>query len=111
VAEVFRGTRVEAVVLGDGDATASALKMTCAAWPKITAALLVSVRRAARDLGVEDALVAEWARSQPGLADRYAAALDAAQQKGWRWEEEMRQIARTLAEAGEPAGFAAAAAQ
>jgi 3-hydroxyisobutyrate dehydrogenase-like beta-hydroxyacid dehydrogenase len=111
VAEVFRGTRVEAVVLDDGDATASALKMTYAAWTKITAALLVSVRRAARDLDVEEALVAEWARSQPELPDRYAAALDAAQQKGWRWEEEMRQIARTFAEAGEPAGFADAAAQ
>jgi 3-hydroxyisobutyrate dehydrogenase-like beta-hydroxyacid dehydrogenase len=111
VAEVFRGTRVEAVVLDAGGTTASALKMTYAAWTKTTAALLVSVRRAARDLGVEDALVAEWARSQPELAGRSAAALEAARQKGWRWEEEMRQIARTLAAAGEPAGFADAAAE
>jgi 3-hydroxyisobutyrate dehydrogenase-like beta-hydroxyacid dehydrogenase len=111
VAEVFRGTRVEAVVLEGGDAKASALKMTYAAWTKITAALLVSLRRAARELGVEEALVAEWERSQPELADRYAAALDAAEQKGWRWEEEMRQIARTFAGTGEPDGFAAAAAQ
>ncbi|HYH24260.1 MAG TPA: DUF1932 domain-containing protein [Blastococcus sp.] len=111
VAGVFRGTRVETVVLDGGDATASALKMTYAAWTKITAALLVSVRGAARALDVEDALVAEWGRSQPELADRHAAALDAARRKGWRWEEEMRQIALTFAEAGEPAGFAEAAAQ
>ena len=111
VAGLFEGTRVEAVVLGDDEAAASALKMTYAAWTKITAALLVSVRGAARDLGVEDALVAEWARSQPELADRYAAALGAAQQKGWRWEEEMRQIGRTFTEAGQPAGFGAAAAE
>jgi 3-hydroxyisobutyrate dehydrogenase-like beta-hydroxyacid dehydrogenase len=110
VAELFRGTPVEAVALDGGEAAASALKMTYAAWTKITAALLISVRGAARDLGIEDALVAEWARSQPELAGRYAAALDAARQKGWRWEEEMRQIARTFTEAGEPAGFAEAAA-
>ncbi|MGY1623990.1 DUF1932 domain-containing protein [Geodermatophilus sp. SYSU D00965] len=111
VAEAFRGTPVEAVVLDGGNTAASALKMTYAAWTKITAALLVSVRRAAGDLGVEEALVAEWARSQPDLADRHAAALHAAERKGWRWEEEMRQIARTLAGTGEPAGFAEAAAE
>ncbi len=110
-AELFRETRVEAVVLDGGDTAASALKMTYAAWTKITAALLVSVRGAARNLGVDEALVAEWARSQPELADRWATALGAAQQKGWRWEEEMHQIARTFAEAGEPPGFAEAAAQ
>ncbi|MQA34381.1 NAD(P)-dependent oxidoreductase [Modestobacter roseus] len=111
VADVFAGTRIETVVLEGGDVAASALKMTYAAWTKITAALLVSLRRAAQDLGVEDALVAEWARSQPDLAARYAAALDAATHKGWRWTAEMREIALTLVEAGEPAGFADAAAQ
>jgi 3-hydroxyisobutyrate dehydrogenase-like beta-hydroxyacid dehydrogenase len=111
VAEIFGGTRVDAVVLDGGGTAASALKMTYAAWTKVTAALLVSIRGAAGALGVEDALGAEWARSQPELADRYAAALRAAERKGWRWEEEMRQIARTLAAAGEPAGFADAAAE
>ena len=110
VAEVCAGSRLEAVVL-DGDTAASALKMTYAAWTKITAALLVALRGAARELGVEDALVAEWARSQPELAERYAGALAAARDKGWRWEEEMRQIARTFAASGEPAGFGEAAAE
>ncbi|NYJ08822.1 NAD(P)-dependent oxidoreductase [Petropleomorpha daqingensis] len=110
VAEVFAGSRLEPVVL-HGDTAASALKMTYAAWTKTTAALLVSLRGAARQLGVEDALVAEWARSQPDLAARHAGAVAAARDKGWRWEEEMRQIARTFAAAGEPAGFAEAAAE
>jgi 3-hydroxyisobutyrate dehydrogenase-like beta-hydroxyacid dehydrogenase len=110
VAAVFAGSRLEPVVL-DGDTAASALKMTYAAWTKITAALLVSLRGAARELGVEDALVAEWARSQPDLAARHAGALAAARDKGWRWEEEMRQIARTFSAAGEPAGFGEAAAE
>jgi 3-hydroxyisobutyrate dehydrogenase-like beta-hydroxyacid dehydrogenase len=111
VAEVFAGSRLEPVVLAEGDTAASALKMTYAAWTKITAALLVSIRGAARELGVEDALVAEWARSQPDLEARHARALAAARDKGWRWEEEMRQIARTFAAAGEPAGFGEAAAE
>jgi len=110
VAAVFAGSRLEPVVLA-GDTAASALKMTYAAWTKITAALLVSLRGAARELGVEDALVAEWARSQPDLAARHAGALAAARDKGWRWEEEMRQIARTFGAAGEPAGFGEAAAE
>jgi 3-hydroxyisobutyrate dehydrogenase-like beta-hydroxyacid dehydrogenase len=110
VGEVFAGGRLEPVVLAGDDTAASALKMTYAAWTKITAALLVSIRGAARDLGVEDALVAEWARSQPDLTARHVAALAAARDKGWRWEEEMRQIARTFAAAGEPAGFGEAAA-
>jgi 3-hydroxyisobutyrate dehydrogenase-like beta-hydroxyacid dehydrogenase len=111
VAALFGGSRVEARVLEAGDAAASALKMAYAAWTKTTAALLVSIRAAARDLGVEDALAAEWARSQPELAERYRAALDAATAKGWRWEDEMRQIAATFAAAGEPAGFGVAAAE
>jgi hypothetical protein len=111
VAGLFAGTRVEAVVLDGGGTAASALKMTYAAWTKITAALLVSVHRTARDLHVDDALLAEWARSQPDLTGRHAAAVEAARDKGWRWEEEMRQIAQTFAAAGEPAGFADAAAE
>ncbi|ONH23307.1 hypothetical protein BL253_33315 [Pseudofrankia asymbiotica] len=111
VAAIFRGTRIEAVVLNGDNTAASALKMTYAAWTKITSALLISACRVAARHGVDEALAAEWARSQPELATRHAAALDAAAHKGWRWEEEMRQIARTFAEAGEPAGFGDAAAQ
>ena len=111
VATVFEGSRLEAVVLGTDDVAASALKMTYAAYTKISAALLVSIRCAARDLGVEEALVAEWARSQPDLGRRHAAALDAIAGKAWRWAEEMRQISRTFGDVGQPRGFGDAAAE
>jgi hypothetical protein len=62
-------------------------------------------------LGVEEALAKEWALSQPNLSDRYHAALADAAAKGWRWTDEMQQIAQTFVDAGQPAGFGIAAAQ
>ncbi|MDT0275480.1 DUF1932 domain-containing protein [Blastococcus goldschmidtiae] len=85
--------------------------MTYAAWTEIATVLLVGVHRTVRDLHVDDALLAEWARSQPDLAGRHAAAVEAARNKGWRWEEEMPQIAQPFTAAGKPAGFADAAAE
>jgi 3-hydroxyisobutyrate dehydrogenase-like beta-hydroxyacid dehydrogenase len=110
VVAVFDGTRVEAVALPGGGTAASALKMTYAAWTKITASLLVGIRATARDLGVDEALLAEWARSQPGLAERSARAERSAAERGWRWAEEMRQVAATFAGSGQPAGFGETAA-
>ena len=111
VAAVFAGSRVEAIVLSGGGTAASTLKMTYAAWTKISAALLVSIHGVARELGVDEALAQEWAHSQPELAARLQSAQSAAERKGWRWEEEMRQISRTFAVAGEPPGFGEAAAE
>jgi 3-hydroxyisobutyrate dehydrogenase-like beta-hydroxyacid dehydrogenase len=111
VAELFLATRVEPVVLPGSDTAASALKMMYAAWTKISAALLVSIQAAASDLAVVEALAREWARSQPELQQRYADALAGAKGKGWRWEDEMREIARTFSAVGEPSGFGEAAAE
>ena len=55
-------------------------------------------------------LHAEWARSQPGLAQRLAGAERSAAEKGWRWVAEMEEIAATFAAAGLPDGFHRAAA-
>jgi 3-hydroxyisobutyrate dehydrogenase-like beta-hydroxyacid dehydrogenase len=111
VAQLFEGTALDAIVL-DGDVgAASALKMTYAAWTKGTAALLVAIRETARAHGVDDELVAEWAVSQPQLAERYSRALDSTADKGWRWVGEMREIAATFAAAGQPDGFHFAAAE
>jgi hypothetical protein len=85
--------------------------MTYAAWTKISAALVLAARGAAESLGAGAALDQEWTLSQPALFGRYRAALGSAERKGWRWEEEMRQIAATFALAGEPSGFAEAAAE
>jgi 3-hydroxyisobutyrate dehydrogenase-like beta-hydroxyacid dehydrogenase len=111
VAVLFDGTPVEAPVLGPEPGAASALKMAYAAWTKGTAAMLLAIRAAARDAGVEDALLAEWERSQPDVPGRLAAAGDAAERKGWRWVGEMEEIAATLAAAGQPDGFHRAAAE
>jgi 3-hydroxyisobutyrate dehydrogenase-like beta-hydroxyacid dehydrogenase len=111
VATVFAGARIEARLLDAGPFAASGLKMTYAAWTKISAALLVAARGAAHSLGVEPDLVEEWTLSQPGLEDRSRHSLQAAQAKGWRWEAEMQEIARTFAAAGQPAGFGQAAAE
>ena len=111
VAAAFDGTCVEAPVLGPEPGTASALKMAYAAWTKGTAALLLAIGATARANGVDAALAAEWERSQPGLAERAAEAVDAAAHKGWRWVGEMEEIAATFAAAGEPDGFHRAAAE
>jgi 3-hydroxyisobutyrate dehydrogenase-like beta-hydroxyacid dehydrogenase len=112
VAALFLGTdRVQAVTLDGETTTASALKMCYAAWTKTSAALLLAVRGAARAMGVEGALLAEWERSQPDLAARMAAA-ERAVSKAWRFTGEMREIARAFADADAAgAGFANAAAE
>jgi 3-hydroxyisobutyrate dehydrogenase-like beta-hydroxyacid dehydrogenase len=108
VAPLFRPP-VDAVVLeGDPDG-ASAVKMLYAGWTKGTTALLLALGATAEHLGVADALQREWARSQPGLAERLASSGGSAR-KAWRWSGEMREIARTLEEAGLPDGFHAGAA-
>ncbi len=110
VAALFEDTPLEARVL-PGEMSASSLKMTYGAWTKGTVALLLAVREAAARLGVEQALLAEWKLSQPELIERSALASSVAAEKGWRWEEEMREVARTFARAGQPAEFGAAAAE
>jgi 3-hydroxyisobutyrate dehydrogenase-like beta-hydroxyacid dehydrogenase len=95
---------------GGGDFAASGLKMTYAAWSKGSTALLLTVAASARHLGVTAALLDEWSRSQPDLAARLAGSTRGAG-KAWRWEAEMREIARTFADCGLPEGFHAAAAE
>jgi 3-hydroxyisobutyrate dehydrogenase-like beta-hydroxyacid dehydrogenase len=110
VAAWFGGALIEPRVLLGPPFAASGLKMAYAAWTKVSAALLLAARETASALGVEAALAEEWALSQPRLEQRYDAALVSAADKGWRWEEEMRQIARTFAAAGQPGEFGDAAA-
>jgi 3-hydroxyisobutyrate dehydrogenase-like beta-hydroxyacid dehydrogenase len=108
---LFDGTSVDARVVGGGPWSASAVKMAYAAWTKGTAALLLTARALARAEGVEDALLAEWAISQPSLAERCRGAATSATKKGWRWVAEMEEIAASMAAAGLPDGFHQAAAE
>jgi 3-hydroxyisobutyrate dehydrogenase-like beta-hydroxyacid dehydrogenase len=111
VSDLFAGTALDPQVISDRPGHASALKMAYAAWTKGTAALILAVRALARAEGVEEALLAEWAQSQPALAARSHTAARSAAGKGWRWTAEMEEIAATMAAAGLPDGFHHAAAE
>jgi len=106
VAALFEGSPIETEIV----ASASALKCAYAAWTKGTAALLLAIRDFARAEDVEEALVAEWARSQPHLLGRLSAAERSAAGKGWRWVGEMQEIAAAFAADALPPGFHEAAA-
>ncbi|HEY6278506.1 MAG TPA: DUF1932 domain-containing protein [Streptosporangiaceae bacterium] len=110
VADLFTGSTLEAVIIGDEPGQASALKMAYAAWTKGTAALLLTIRALARAEGVEEALLSEWRLSQAALLDRSLGAADSATAKAWRWTSEMREIADSMAAHGLPRGFHEAAA-
>jgi 3-hydroxyisobutyrate dehydrogenase-like beta-hydroxyacid dehydrogenase len=106
VAQLFDGARIEPrVIASAGPMAASAIKMAYAAWTKGSAALLLAADATAASLGVGDELHAEWRLSQPQLPGDLEEARRSAQAKGWRWTEEMRQIASTFEAAGQPGGF------
>jgi 3-hydroxyisobutyrate dehydrogenase-like beta-hydroxyacid dehydrogenase len=111
VADILDGTELGPMVLAGDQEVASALKMAYAAWTKGSAALLLATLAAARAAGVEEALRAEWAVSQPGLLGRAEVAAESAAKKGWRWVGEMEEIAATLVASDLPDGFHEAAAE
>jgi 3-hydroxyisobutyrate dehydrogenase-like beta-hydroxyacid dehydrogenase len=109
VSPLFANGALEAIVLpGDGTA-ASAIKMAYAAWTKGSQALLMGVRALAAAEGVDEALLAEWHRSQPDLPRRSDNAARSTSRKAWRWVGEMHEIAETFKDAGLPDGFHRAA--
>jgi 3-hydroxyisobutyrate dehydrogenase-like beta-hydroxyacid dehydrogenase len=109
VAELFAGTNLEAIALGAPPGAASALKACYAGWTKGATALLAAIRALAESEGVEDALLAEWKLSQPGL-DKRSEAVTVQARKAWRWIGEMEEIAASFEAAGLPGGFHLAAA-
>lgn len=111
VAGLFAGSHLETVVLDEGPPAASALKMAYAGWSKGSAGLLLTMRAYASHAGVEEALVTEWARSQPGLAERSERAAGDVGPKAWRWVGEMEEIAAALGTAELPESFHLAAAE
>lgn len=111
VANLFAGSALDVVRLTGAPPAASALKMTYAAWTKTTAALLVSIRETAAAYDVDGDLAAEWAISQPHLADAWLRAKGQTREKGWRWAYELAEVGRTFAAVGQPEGFGAAASE
>ena len=106
VAALFEGSAIETELVSN----ASAVKCAYAAWTKGSGALLLAIREFAKAEGIWEPLAEEWARSQPQLADRLAAAERSAAAKGWRWIGEMEEIAAAFAADGLPPGFHEAAA-
>ena len=111
VQALFEGTDLDARIAGKALTSASAVKMAYGAWTKGTAALILAIRELAREEGVEETLLAEWALSQPRLEERSQGSARAAEAKGWRWVAEMEEIAASMAAAGLPDGFHQAAAE
>jgi len=110
IGQVFKDSNLEPVVLDAAPGAASALKMCYAAWTKGTSAMLLAIRALAQSEGVDEALVGEWARSQPALVDRAERMAPVVSAKAWRFSGEMIEIANTFEAAGLPGDFHAGAA-
>jgi 3-hydroxyisobutyrate dehydrogenase-like beta-hydroxyacid dehydrogenase len=110
VAELWSGSLLDTRLVDGGAGAASAVKVCYAAWTKGTAALLLTIRALAAAEGVEDALLAEWATSLPGLAAQSDRAAAGNAPKAWRFAAEMEEIAASFAAHGLPDGFGSAAA-
>lgn len=111
VAALWDGSPLATRLVDGGAGAASAVKICFAAWTKGSAALLLAIRALATAEGVDQALLAEWATSISGLAER---SVDAARQnapKAWRFVGEMDEIATSFAAHGLPGDFAAGAAE
>ena len=111
VAELFRGSMLDARPIGAAPGQASALKVAYAAWTKGTDALVLAIRAFATNEGVDQALLDEWSISQPALERKCARAAAVAVPKMWRYVGEMQEIAEAFESAGVPGGFHVAAAQ
>jgi 3-hydroxyisobutyrate dehydrogenase-like beta-hydroxyacid dehydrogenase len=108
---LFAAGPLQAIVVDGPAGAASALKMAYASYTKGSAALLMAIRALATAEGIDDALLAEWQRSQPDLAARSESAAGRNAKKAWRFVGEMEEIAATFADAGLPDGFHQAAAE
>lgn len=107
IAELFAGSQTTAIAMEDAAVgAASAIKVCFAAYNKGETALLGIIRALAKFEGVDEALMKEWAQSQPGAAQR-SENIAARAFKAWRWAGEMEEIAASFEDAGIPSGFLA----
>ena len=107
--ELFAPEALSVDVLDRPLGAASALKACYAASSKAVTATLLSARAAAMASGVEEALLAEWARTQPEVVDRSNSSLGRIHRKAWRFVGEMSEAADYFAATGVPDGFSRAA--
>ncbi|MDQ0578909.1 NAD(P)-dependent oxidoreductase [Streptomyces rishiriensis] len=108
---LFDGTALTPVTLAGPIGRASALKLAFAAYNKISYALAAQACALADGHGVLDDLL-DLARSLlPETPLAGTEHLAGAGPRAWRWEPEMREIARACRAVGAPSGFAEAAAE
>ncbi len=108
-AAAFAAGPLGTVLMGDEVGKASALKMCYAALTKGTTALLTATVGAAAQLGVLDALLAEWGRDGAPAREENERRVRQVTAKAWRFAGEMEEIAATFDSAGMPPGFHQAA--
>ena len=106
IAPLFAGSQAEALPMDGAIGAASAIKVCYAAWNKGQTALLAIVRSLAKFEGVDEALLKEWNRTHPGVAEQSEQIADRAR-KAWRWAGEMEEIAAAFDSANLPSGFLA----
>jgi len=108
-ASLWEGSLLDVRTIEGGPGAASALKVAYATWTKASSAMLLAVRAMARAEGVEEALLDEWAISQPGTRERSEATARMTAPKAWRFDGEMAEIAAAFASNSLPTGFGEAA--
>lgn len=95
VVELFVGSLVEAVILGEHPGQASALKMAFACFQRTSRIAAALAHALADDHGITDTLLIEAQRMPRDiLANRDF--LPSVAARAWRWAPEMREVASTL---------------
>lgn len=111
VSALFAGTALTPVALTGPVGRASALKLAFAAYNKISYAVAAQACALADGHGVLDDLLDLAQHLLPDTPLAGTRRLATAGPRAWRWEPEMREIARACRGVGVPSGFAEAAAE
>jgi 3-hydroxyisobutyrate dehydrogenase-like beta-hydroxyacid dehydrogenase len=96
---------IDVVQLAGPVGAASALKMCTASMYKGTHALVMQALLTAEANGVREQFLDDTARQWPADVPHWHIDVAVAASKGWRFVDEMHEIARTQADAGLPAGL------
>jgi 3-hydroxyisobutyrate dehydrogenase-like beta-hydroxyacid dehydrogenase len=107
----FSNGPLETKIIGNEIGKASALKMCYAAHSKGRTALLAAILATAESLGVRDELYLQWEWDDKGSSEEINRRVTSVTAKAWRFEGEMKEIAKTFQEAGLPDQFHKAAAE
>jgi 3-hydroxyisobutyrate dehydrogenase-like beta-hydroxyacid dehydrogenase len=98
--EELRGCGLDVRVVGPATGQASGLKMVYAASTKGATALWTELLVAARALGLDEALLAEFGLSRSGIAQQMMGGIPSMPRRARRWVGEMEEIAATFAALG-----------